>query len=76
MAELHIERKQKSNTMWIVIGIVVVALIAWLALRPSDDATMMPGTTNGTTTGALPVVDATVLAALVPSDHHNLMTVG
>jgi hypothetical protein len=76
MAELHIEKKQKSNTMWIVIGVVVVALIAWLALRTSDDGTLRPGTTSGTTTGMLPVANERALASLVPSDRHDLITIG
>ncbi len=51
MAELHVERKKKSNTLWIVIGILMVALIAWMATR-GDDVNRTP-TTQGTT-GALP----------------------
>ena len=76
MAELHVEKKQKSNTMWVVIGVLVLALIAWLALRPSDDDVRNRSTVNGTTTGALSVVDDAVLASLAPSDAHNLINVG
>lgn len=76
MAELHVEKKRKSNTMWIVIGVIVAALIAWMAMRPSDDASRTRGATSGTTTGSLPVVDATVFAALVPSHQHYLITPG
>ena len=76
MAELHVEKKRKSNTMWIVIGVIVAALIAWMAMRPSDDTSRTRGATSGTTTGSLPVVDATVFAALVPSHQHYLITPG
>ena len=76
MAELHVEKKRKSNTMWIVIGVIVAALIAWIAMRPGDDASRSRGATSGTTTGSLPVVDAAVLAALVPSNQHNLIMFG
>ena len=76
MAELHVEKKRKSNTMWIVIGVIVAALIAWMAMRPSDDASRSRGATSGTTTGSLPVVGAAVLAALVPSNQHDLIMLG
>jgi len=76
MAELHVEKKQKSNTMWIVIGVIVLALIAWLVMRPDNDDVRTPGTTSGTTTGSLSVVDGAVLASLVPSEQHNLITIG
>ena len=76
MAELHVEKKRKSNTMWIVIGIIVAALIAWMAMRPSDDASRTRGATSGTTTGSLPVADVAVFAALVPSNQHYLITPG
>ena len=76
MAELHVEKKRKSNTMWIVIGVIVAALIAWMAMRPSDDASRSRGATSGTTTGSLSVVGAAVLAALVPSNQHDLIMLG
>ncbi|MES3035414.1 MAG: hypothetical protein V4813_15550 [Gemmatimonadota bacterium] len=58
MAELHVERKKRSNTLWIVIGILIVALIAWMATR-GDDVNRVP-TTEGTTTGALPATTVAV----------------
>ena len=76
MAELHVEKKRKSNTMWIVMGVIVAALIAWIAMRPSDDASRTRGATSGTTTGSLPFVDATVFAALVPSNRYYRITSG
>ncbi|MBC7563174.1 MAG: hypothetical protein H7305_09685 [Gemmatimonadaceae bacterium] len=76
MAELHVEKKRKSNTMWIVIGVIVAALIAWMAMGNSDDASRTRGATSGTTTGSLPFVDATVFAALVRSNQHHLITPG
>ncbi len=55
MAELHVEKKKKSNTMWIVLGVLLVALIAWMATRENDDLDDAR-TTQGTTTGAVPVM--------------------
>lgn len=55
MAELHVEKKKRSNTLWIVIGVLLIALIAWMATRGDDDLDTAP-TTQGTTTGALPVM--------------------
>ena len=55
MAELHVERKKRSNTLWIVVGVLLVALIAWMATRGDDDANR-PRTMEGTTTGALPTI--------------------
>jgi len=55
MAELHVERKKRSNTLWIVIGVLLVALIAWMATRGDDDMNR-PQTLDGSTTGALPAM--------------------
>lgn len=63
MAELHVERKKKPNTMWIVLGVLLVALIAWMAMRGDDGDEAR--TTQGTTTGALPVMTAPVAAPIL-----------
>jgi len=60
MAELHVERKRKSNTMWIVLGVLLLALIAWMATRDSGDAGNRTPMTQGATTGALPAMTAPV----------------
>ncbi|HYW49140.1 MAG TPA: hypothetical protein VE861_00970 [Gemmatimonadaceae bacterium] len=74
MAELHVEKKRKSNTLWIVLGVVLIALIAWMASRSDDNENRTPGTTTGTTTtGSLPVTDAAILAAMTPSAQSNLI---
>lgn len=57
MAELHVERKKSSNTMWIVIGILLVALVAWMATR-GDDVDRVPTTERPT--GALPATTVAV----------------
>ncbi len=72
MAELHVEKKRKSNTLWIVLGVLLVALIAWLASR-SGDENRTPATTGTTTTGSLPVTDAAVLAVMTPAAQSNLI---
>lgn len=64
MAELHVEKTRKSNTLWVVLGVLLVALIAWMATRGADDRTDAP-TTQGTTTGALPAMTAPVAAPIL-----------
>ena len=58
MAELHVERKKSSSTMWIVIGILLVALVAWMAMR-GNDTDRVPAATERTT-GALPATTVAV----------------
>ena len=65
MAELHVERKTKSNTMWIVLGVLLLALIAWMATRDNDDAGNQAPTTQGATTGALPAMTAPIAVPIL-----------
>ena len=58
MAELHVEQKKRSNTMWIVIGVLLVALIAWMATRGDDDVNRVPATERSTS--ALPAATVAV----------------
>ena len=73
MAELHVEKKRKSNTLWIVIGVVLLALLAWAAMRDDNNENRNTTTPGATTTGSLSVIDATVLAVLTPSTRSNFM---
>lgn len=36
MAELHIEKKERSNGLWIVLGLLVLALLAWWLFSQRD----------------------------------------
>jgi len=60
MAELHVQKKKQSTTLWIVIGVLLVALIAWMATSGDDDPTR-PQTIEGTTTGTTRDVPATTV---------------
>ena len=62
MAELHVEKKRSSNTMWIVLGVLLVAVIAWMAMRGNDNRRTESQTTQGATTSALPVTMTPVAA--------------
>jgi hypothetical protein len=64
MAELHIEKKPKSQLAWLVIAAIVVAVAAWLAQRSSNDTAPQPQAT----TGVLPAwtEPVTVAAASTP----------
>ena len=62
MAELHVEKKRSSNTMWIVLGVLLVALVAWMAMRGNDDNRTESQTTQGATTSALPATMTPVVA--------------
>ena len=62
MAELHVEKKRSSNTMWIVLGVLLVALVAWMAMRGNDDNRTESQTTQGATTSALPATMTPVTA--------------
>ena len=73
MAELHVEKKRKSNTLWIVIGVALLALLAWAATRGNNNENRNTTTPGATTTGSLSVIDATVLAVLTPSTRSNFM---
>jgi bacteriorhodopsin len=57
MAELHVERKKRSNTLWVVVGVLVVALIAWMAIRGDDDVNR-PRTVEGSPTSVLPALSS------------------
>ena len=63
MAELHVEKKRSSNTMWIVLGVLLVALVAWMAMRGNDDGRTESQTTKGATTSTLP---ATMIPVAAP----------
>lgn len=39
MAELHIEKKQRSSALLLVIALVVIALAVWLLGRPRETRT-------------------------------------
>ena len=70
MAELHVQKKKQSTTMWIVIGVLLVALIAWMALSGNDDPTRpqtIEGTTTGTT-GDVPAATAPVTSSIISSN--------
>lgn len=75
MAELHVEKKRKSNTLWIVIGVALLALLAWAATRDDDNDGRTTNTPGATTTGALPVIDAAVLAVMTPATQSNFIPV-
>jgi len=60
MAELNVQKKKQSTTMWIVIGVLLVALIAWMATSGDDDPTR-PQTIERTTTGTTLDVPATTV---------------
>jgi len=64
MAELHIEKKRRSGGLWIAIGLVLAALLAWTVLRPSpadDRSDTVPAAT-----GSMPSTDASPVATRNP----------
>ena len=67
MAELHVQKKKQSTTLWIVIGVLLVALIAWMATSGDDDPTR-PQTIEGTTTGEVPAQNAPVARSIFSSN--------
>ena len=70
MAELHVQKKKQSNTLWIVIGVLLVALIAWMATSGDDDPARpqtIEGTTTGTT-GDAPATTAPVASSIFSSN--------
>jgi len=70
MAELHVQKKKQSATMWIVIGVLLVVLIAWMATSRDDDPTRpqtIEGTTTGTT-GDVPVTTVPVASSIFSSN--------
>ena len=70
MAELHVQKKKQSATMWIVIGVMLVVLIAWMATSRDDDPTRpqtIEGTTTGTT-GDVPVTTVPVASSIFSSN--------
>ena len=60
MAELHVERKKRSNTLWIVIGVLLVSLIAWMGWMGMRDGDVNRIPTTEGTTGALPATTVAV----------------
>ena len=60
MAELHVQKKKQSTTLWIVIGVLLLALIAWMATSRDDDPTP-PQTIDRSTTGTTSNVPATTV---------------
>lgn len=54
MAEIDIERRRMSPWPWIIVGLVVLAVLAFLLLRGRGDDEVEPGPVVDTTTAVTP----------------------
>lgn len=59
MAEIQIERKERSAWPWVLLGIIVIALLAWwlIGRAGTDDAAVVETPTERSTSGVAGAID-------------------